>query len=122
MAKLLIVEDDELLNEAYRRKFESKYEVRCELDGEKGLRAVRSWNPDAIILDIFLPGKYSGLDVLKEIRSDSRFVKTPILVVTNFPDAISKVKALGATACCMKTDVDLDEVENDIESLLAKTT
>ena len=48
--------------------------------------------------------------------------KVPVFVVTNLPDAIDKVMQLGATKCCMKTDVDLNSVAEDIEELLAKAS
>ena len=64
----------------------------------------------------------SGLDVLVEIRKKNILAKVPILVITNLPDAIDKVMNLGATKCCMKTDVDLDSIAQDIEELLAKAS
>ncbi|KKT35332.1 MAG: hypothetical protein UW35_C0013G0018 [Candidatus Collierbacteria bacterium GW2011_GWF2_44_15] len=122
MIKLLIVEDDVLLNEAYKKKFEGVYELRFETDGESGLKAALNWQADIILLDIFLPGRLNGLDVLQAIRKENMLAKVPVFVVTNLPDAIDKVMQLGATKCCMKTDVDLNSVAEDIEELLAKAS
>ncbi|HEX9008076.1 MAG TPA: response regulator [Patescibacteria group bacterium] len=120
MNKLLIVEDDVLLDEAYRRKFGSIYDVRIAVDGEGGIKTAISWEPDLILLDIYLPGRLNGLDVLQAIRKERKLEKTPVLVITNLPDAIERVMAMGATKCYMKTDVDLNGIETDIDELLAK--
>lgn len=120
MNKLLIVEDDMLLDEAYRRKFGEIYDVRISMDGEGGIKTAVSWEPDVILLDIYLPGRLNGLDVLQAIRKEKKLEKTPILVITNLPDAIERVMALGATKCYMKTDVDLNGIESEIDELLAK--
>ncbi len=122
MIKLLIIEDDLLLNEAYKKKFEGLYDVKFETDGEDGLKSAISWRPDVILLDIFLPGRMNGIDVLQEMRKDRTLEKLPVFVVTNLPDAIDKVMSLGATKCSMKTDVDLNSIAEGIEELLAKTT
>ena len=120
MHKLLIVEDDMLLDEAYRRKFSDSYDVRIAMDGEVGINTAINWSPDAIVLDIYLPGSLNGLDVLQAIRKEKKLEKTPVLVITNLPDAVERVMALGATKCYMKTDVDLDEIDKEIGKILAK--
>ena len=120
MVKLLIVEDDLLLNEAYRRKFGSIYDLRIEVNGVDGVKAAIAWEPDVIVLDLFLPGKINGLDVLKAVRQEKKLQKTPIMVVTNLPDAVDRVMSLGATKCWMKTDVDLNSIAEDLEELIEK--
>ncbi len=121
MIKLLVVEDDMLLDEAYRRKYASKYDVRIATDGESGLKIARSWEPDMILLDIYLPGKLDGMDVLREIKKDAKTSKIPVLVITNLPDAIERVMTMGAEKCFMKTDVDLDLIEETLDDLVAKS-
>lgn len=120
MIKLLIIEDDLLLDEAYRRKFGEIYDVRIVTDGEGGVKAAITWEPDVVLLDIYLPGRMNGLDVLQAIRKEQKLAKLPILIITNLPDAVDRVMALGATKCYMKTDVDLNSIADDIEGLLEK--
>jgi DNA-binding response OmpR family regulator len=98
------------------------YDLKIETDGEAGLKTAISWNPEIILLDIFLPGRLNGLDVLQEIRKVVKLKKTPVLVVTNLPDAMDKVISLGATKCCMKTDIDLNGIAKDIEEMLEKVS
>ncbi len=122
MTKLLIVEDDLLLDEAYRRKFGDKYDLRIATDGESGIKMSNEFAPDAILLDIYMPGRFNGLDVLKEIKKNPKTAGIPVLVITNLPDANERVVQMGAAKSFMKTDVDLNSIEAEIEKLVVKTT
>jgi len=121
MVKLLIIEDDMLLDEAYRRKYSEKYDIRIATDGEGGLKAAKSWEPDIILLDIYLPGKFDGIDVLRELKKDTKTTMTPVLVITNLPDMVERVMVMGADKCFMKTEVDLDLIEETLDLLLEKS-
>lgn len=122
MTKLLIVEDDLLLDEAYRRKFSDKYDLRIATDGETGIKMADSFLPDVILLDIYMPGRFNGLDVLKEIKKNTKTANIPVLVITNLPDAPERVIQMGAAKSYMKTDVDLNSIEEEIEKLVAKSS
>jgi len=121
MVKLLIVEDDMLLDEAYRRKYSEKYDMRIATDGESGLKAAKSWEPDIILLDVYLPGKFDGIDVLRELKKNTKTAMIPVLVITNLPDMVERVMVMGAEKCFMKTDVDLDLIEETLDLLLEKS-
>lgn len=120
MIKLLIVEDDLLLDEAYRRKFGDKYDVKVATDGETGIRMASSFEPDLILLDIYMPGRFNGLDVLKEIKKGEKTADIPVLVITNLPDSVERVIEMGATKCFIKTDVDLNNIEEEVQNIVAK--
>lgn len=117
MTKLLIIEDDLLLNEAYRRKFEEKYDVRIATDGESGVKTANTFEPDLILLDIYMPGRLNGLDVLKDLKKNQKTTNIPILVITNLPDAMERVLQMGATKCFMKTDVGLSNIDEELKKL-----
>jgi CheY-like chemotaxis protein len=53
--------------------------------------------PDVILLDLFLPG-VSGLDVLSRLKSESKFARIPVFVITGLPyqTAIADAYVLGA--------------------------
>ena len=108
-----------ILDEAYRRNFSQKYDLRISPTAEAGLEAMESWRPDVVILDIYLPGKYDGIDVLREMKKNPLTMKIPVLVITNLPDAEEKVMELGASKCFMKTDVDLDLIGKTLNDILA---
>ena len=122
MTKLLIVEDDLLLDEAYRRKFEEKFDIRVATDGETGVKMADSFKPDVILLDIYLPGRFNGLDVLTEIKKNEKTADIPVIVITNLPDSMERVTQMGAAKCFMKTDVDLNKIEEEIRAVIVKET
>lgn len=106
-----------LLDEAYRRKFEKKYDVRIATDGETGIKMAETFTPDVILLDIYMPGRFNGLDVLKAIKKNPKTTNIPILVITNLPDAMERVLEMGAVKCLMKTEVGLSNIEDELEKL-----
>ena len=70
MKKILIIEDDQIVANVYRNKLAVEgYQVEIAANGETGLKTMRTFKPDAIILDLMLPG-ISGLDVIKQVRSE----------------------------------------------------
>ncbi len=121
MAKLLIVEDDRILNDAYLIKFGEKYDLKMCPDGESAVKAAKSWSPDLILLDLYLQNIMNGVEVLREIREEPKTKNIPVLVITNLPDMEDKVMELGAYRCLMKSDVDLNKIEKLLEEMLEKT-
>jgi len=82
MRKILIVDDDPLITAVYERHFRADgFQVRVANTGQGGLDAVREFLPDAVLLDLNMPG-VSGVDWLDEIRRDSRFARLPVTVFT----------------------------------------
>jgi CheY-like chemotaxis protein len=59
------------------------YQTRCLFDGPSVLPAAHQWHPDAIVLDIGLPGM-SGLEVCAQLRREPRFQATPIVALTGY--------------------------------------
>ena len=96
--KILIIDGDESVAGIYRAQIEAAgYEVEVALDGETGFHDLYTINPDALLLDLLLPG-LSGSDILKKTRAQKKFEKTPILVFTNIytRDIEDEAKAAGA--------------------------
>ena len=82
MKKILIVDDDRLITKAYERHFRNDgFDVRTANSGQEGLHAVRDFGPDAVLLDLNMPD-VNGTDWLTEVRSDARFARLPVLVLT----------------------------------------
>jgi two-component system response regulator MprA len=92
---ILVVEDDRRIRDLLRRglAFEG-YEVITAEDGETALRAIRDKLPDAVILDLMLPG-IDGLEVCRRLRSVSHL---PILVLTARDTVPDRVTGLDAGA------------------------
>lgn len=95
MAKILIIEDDELIAELERDYLEAGgFEVKMEFDGESGLREVLAGDYDAVVLDVMLPGK-NGFDICREIRKE---MNLPVLLVTAKKEDVDKIRGLGLGA------------------------
>ena len=104
MKKILIIEDDQIVANVYRNKLTVEgYQAEVALDGETGLKVMRTFQPDAIVLDLVLP-KMSGVEVIKEIRSEADFSKLPIIVFSNtyLTNLIQDAWKAGATKCVSK--------------------
>lgn len=96
MDRILVIEDDPAVQRTLRRTFEpAGFEVAIVGDGAVALEKFRASTPQAVILDLLLPGK-SGVDVCREIRQDSSGVH--ILVLSALADVIDKVLLLEVGA------------------------
>jgi len=77
---VLIVEDDATLLRGLKDNFEFKgYDVMTASDGEAGVEAALSHEPDLILLDIMLPG-INGFEVCRRIREAD--FEMPIIMLT----------------------------------------
>jgi DNA-binding response OmpR family regulator len=104
MKKILIIEDDRIIANVYRNKLAVEgYQTEAALDGESGLKLMRTFHPDAIVLDLMLP-KMSGAEVIKEIRGEAEFSKLPIIVFSNtyLTNLVQDAWKAGATKCISK--------------------
>jgi two-component system, OmpR family, response regulator MprA len=92
---ILVVEDDRRIRDLLRRGliFEG-YLVETAEDGESALRSVREKEPDAVILDLMLPG-IDGLEVCRRLRNASN---VPILMLTARDAVPDRVTGLDAGA------------------------
>jgi DNA-binding response OmpR family regulator len=80
MKNVLIIEDNLTMLRGLKDNFESKgYQVKTATDGELGLKAAMTGEPDLIILDIMLP-KMNGYEVCSHIRKQN--LDTPIIMLT----------------------------------------
>ena len=105
MKKILIIEDDQIVANVYRNKLAvDGYQVEVAPDGETGLKLMRTFQPQLIILDLMLPG-ISGVDVIKHVRSEEEFAKIPIIVFSNtyLTNLIQDAWRAGANKCLSKS-------------------
>jgi len=81
--KILIIEDDELIADVYSRHFEAAcFEVRVEKNGAEGYYQIFESRPDAVLLDLLLPGM-DGPSIIRKFRAQKNFTGLPIIVFTN---------------------------------------
>ncbi|HEX6898113.1 MAG TPA: response regulator [Thermoanaerobaculia bacterium] len=82
MARILIVEDEAPLLQAYRRILESaSHEVAGAATAEEGLRLCAAERPDLVLLDAFLPDG-DGLDVCKRIKADPDTSRSSVILIS----------------------------------------
>lgn len=94
--RVLVVEDNHNLALGLSNNLMLEgYEVQVAEDGKEGLRLVGKFAPDAIVLDLMLPGM-DGYQVLRTLRNNGSTV--PVLILTALGDEADKVRGfrLGA--------------------------
>ena len=123
MKKILIIEDDLIVANVYRNKLAVEgYQTEDAPDGESGLKLMRTFQPDAIVLDLMLP-KMSGVEVIKEIRSDAEFSKVPIIVFSNMylTNLVQDAWKAGATKCVSKINCSPKEFLDLVRHTIGKS-
>ena len=89
---ILVVEDEAAIADLIRLNLiKAGFGVHLEADGERGLAAIGSLKPAAVVLDIGLPG-VDGIEVCRRLRAADDW--TPVLFVTARDDEIDRVIGL----------------------------
>lgn len=102
--RVLVVEDERHIARLLEHVLSKEgYEVLALHDAESAFEAIEEFQPDAMLLDIGLPG-ISGLDFLKQIRKEPRWAKTVAVVLSAhwFEHDDPSLAEAGATAECPK--------------------
>ncbi len=121
--QILIVEDEKMLLEMYKDRFEQEgFEVITAKDGEKGLKMALEKRPDLLVLDILLPKK-EGTDVLKEVRESGDWGKTvPIVMLTNLDSKdyiLEAVERYQPSYYFLKVNTELNDMVEKIKQLMS---
>ena len=98
MAKILIVEDNEMNRDMLSRRLQRKgFEVVMAEDGQQGVNMSKSENPDVILMDLGLP-VMDGWQATTTIKAEESTKNIPIIVLTAHAMAGDREKALDAGA------------------------
>ncbi len=90
--RVLVVEDDATVREITRRYLgDAGYAVDEAADGPSGLHAARAHPPDAVVLDVMLPG-LTGLEVCRALRDS--YPRLPIVMLSALGDEDDRVAGL----------------------------
>jgi signal transduction histidine kinase len=115
--RVLVVDDDaEARDVVARMLIREGYDVMESGDAEDALLKARQWGPDAITLDVLLPGA-DGWDVLVALKADPALRATPVVLVT-MVDRRNLGFALGAADYITKP-VDRSQLLATLERTLA---
>jgi CheY-like chemotaxis protein/anti-sigma regulatory factor (Ser/Thr protein kinase) len=94
-ARVLLIEDDTQAAELLSTQLDSAgYTVEVAVSGENGLSAAAAHPPDAIVLDVRLPGM-DGWDVIRRLKGDDRLAGIPVFVASILDERRAAL-ALGA--------------------------
>ncbi len=87
-AKVLVIDDDPSVRELLKRLLEGDgYRVLTAEDGAEGLAIARSEHPEAITLDVVMPGDLDGWAVLKELKNHPDTEGIPVIMVSIMAEA-----------------------------------
>jgi two-component system response regulator MprA len=120
--KILVVDDERAVRESLRRALELEgYEIELAEDGAEALRRLESEpEPDAMVLDILMPG-VDGLEVARTLRRNGN--KLPILMLTARTQVEDRVEGLDAGADDYLTKpFALEELLARVRALLRRTS
>ncbi len=96
MTKILIVDDEVLICNSLARVMRSEgFDPLVAHDGERALRTLREQRPDAVFLDLKMPG-LGGMEVLKKAKELDPDI--PVIILTAFADVPGAVDAMRAGA------------------------
>jgi two-component system, NtrC family, response regulator AtoC len=114
--KILIVDDDPLLQASLEEILSEKYDARIVGSGEEALRVLQSVDVDLTLLDIRLPG-ITGIETLGRIREAKK--DAAVIMMTAYEDVKSVISSmkLGALDYLVKP-LDIEELEFIIERAL----
>jgi two-component system response regulator MprA len=120
--KILVVDDERAVRESLRRALELEgYEIELAADGSEALyRLEGSEEPDAMILDVLMPG-VDGLEVCRRLRGSGS--KLPVLMLTARTEVEDRVAGLDAGADDYVTKpFALEELLARVRALLRRTS
>lgn len=105
MARILVVEDDKDLNNAYSIILKHEgHEVASTFDGKEALTKLKSFKPDLVLLDLLMP-VMGGLEFLQSWHRPAKSDDVKILIFTNMENSpeVSEAYKLGANRCIIKS-------------------
>lgn len=114
---LLVIEDDLLLLKVYGIRFKQEgWKTVLLSEGASAMAYLNEAPPDAILLDIDLPGT-SGFEILEAIRKNDEWKNVLVFVLTNSDneDDRARAKKLGAIEYAVKVDSGIDTVVEKIK-------
>jgi CheY-like chemotaxis protein len=118
MAKILLVEDNEMNRDMLSRRLLRKgYEVAIAVDGQQGVDMATSESPDVILMDMSLP-VIDGWEATRRIKADAALNAIPVIALTAHAMAGDREQALGAG--CDDYDTKPIELPRLLEKIVAQ--
>ncbi len=121
MAKILLVEDNEMNRDMLSRRLRrGGFEVVIAVDGTEGLAMATSESPDLILMDMSLP-KIDGWEATRYLKADEKTKAIPVIALTAHAMSDDRGKALKAGCDDFDTKpIELPRLLEKIEKLCKK--
>jgi two-component system, cell cycle response regulator DivK len=121
MAKILLVEDNEMNRDMLSRRLLRKgYEVVMAVDGEQAVAMAQSEKPDLILMDMSLP-VIDGWEATRRVKASEATSGIPIIALTAHAMSGDRERALGAGCDDYDTKpIELPRLLEKIDALLAR--
>lgn len=120
MTKIAIIEDDPVISQMYRMKFEADgFEVQLANNGVRGVALIEAFLPDMILLDLQMP-EMDGTEALRIIRKNEWGKNIPVIVLTNLGEEESpkEIRAFGIHSYIVKADLTPRQVVQRVKEAL----
>ena len=120
MTRIAIIEDDAVINQMYRMKFEAAgFEVATASDGESGVATVERFKPEIILCDLQMP-RMNGAETLAIIRKADWGVNIPVIILTNLgeEEAPKELKKLNISSYIVKAELTPSQVVGRVKETL----
>lgn len=126
--KIVIIDDDDDFVESTKVVLEAKgYNVFSAGNKQGGLERIEQNTPDLIIMDVMLEKMCDGFDLTRKLKSDEKYKKIPILMVTAVGDKTGfKFSAAAGDETWLPVDdyaekpIEPEELISRVEKLLSK--
>ncbi len=94
--KIFIIEDEPSIIQLVQHNLEKNgFIVSSSLNGNDGLKELKKFQPDLLLLDWMLPD-LSGIEICKNIRKDNSFKNLPVIMLTAKGEEEDKIKGLDS--------------------------
>jgi CheY-like chemotaxis protein len=121
MAKILLVEDNEMNRDMLSRRLVKRgYEVVVAVDGQEGVEKARAEAPALVLMDMSLP-VLDGWEATRALRADPATRSIPVIALTAHAMAGDREKAMAVGCDDFDTKpIELERLLGKIEALLAR--
>lgn len=118
-AKILVVDDEKAICEVLSASLQDDgYEVKSAYNGVSGLQAMEEFNPDIILLDIWMPGEMDGLEVLAQGKA--KYPSKQFVIMSGHGTIETAVKAVKSGAWdFVEKPLSMDKISIIIQNILS---
>jgi DNA-binding response OmpR family regulator len=119
---VVVIDDDPDLRQLIRLtlQFTAGWDVATAADGPSGIAAVGARHPDAVIVDLMMPGM-DGYEVCRRLKAEAATARIPLVLLTARKELDEdRVREVGAAGVILKP-FDLDQLAERVRTLCAGT-